>query len=61
MILLPILTGSFASDARFGVLALPVYAGFAVLGRRPRVDAVIRWSWPVLMVLAVFAVALHSP
>ena len=61
IVLLPILTGSFLSDDRYGVLAVPVYAGFAVLGRRPRVDAAIRWSWPVLLVVALFTVVLRAP
>src|SRR5581483_3785933 len=31
IVLLPLFSGSFTSDARFGLLALPVYAGLAVL------------------------------
>lgn len=34
IVLLPLTTGSFESDARFGLLALPVYWGLALLTRR---------------------------
>jgi hypothetical protein len=41
VILLPLTTGSFASLERFGSLALPVYAGIAVIGRSARAQRVI--------------------
>ena len=36
IVLLPLTSGSFASDARFGLLALPAYWGLAVVARRPQ-------------------------
>jgi putative flippase GtrA len=49
IVLLPLWSGSFTSDARFGLLALPVYPGLAFLGRRPWLDRTIRLaSLPLL-------------
>jgi hypothetical protein len=41
-VLLPLTSGSFVSDARFGLLALPVYAGLASLGGTRRRDVAVR-------------------
>jgi hypothetical protein len=38
VVLLPLASGSIESDARFGLLALPVYWGLAVTARRPWVE-----------------------
>jgi hypothetical protein len=35
IVLLPLASGSMESDARFGLLALPIYWGLAVVARRP--------------------------
>ncbi len=50
IVLLPLETGSFTSDARFGLLALPVYAGAAALGRRRWADVALRASSFILLV-----------
>jgi hypothetical protein len=46
IVLLPLASGSMESDARFGLLALPVYWGLAVVARR-------RWLERSLLVLSV--------
>jgi hypothetical protein len=51
LILIPLASGTFLSDARFGVLALPVYWGAAALAR----SRVVRL--PVLVVSAALLVA----
>ena len=51
LVLLPLASGTFMSDARFGVLALPVYWGAAALARR----RVVRF--PVLVLCAGLLVA----
>src|SRR3954471_12154702 len=38
IVLLPLFSGSFTSDARFGALALPLYARPGAAGRRPWLD-----------------------
>src|SRR5262249_11352484 len=50
IVLLPLETGSFTSDARFGLLALPVYAGLACLGESRYADIAIRGAMSVLLV-----------
>lgn len=45
VVLLPLASGSMESDARFGLLALPVYWGLAVLARR-------RWLERSLLILS---------
>jgi hypothetical protein len=50
IVLLPLETGSFTSDARFGVLALPAYAGLARLGASRSPDIAIRVAMTVLLV-----------
>jgi hypothetical protein len=57
MVLLPLETGSFISVARFGLLALPVFWGLAVLGRRPRAD----WSLRILSVGLLVFLTLTMP
>lgn len=57
MVLLPLETGSFISVARFGLLALPVFWGLAVLGRRRSVD----WALRVLCVGLLVALTLTMP
>jgi hypothetical protein len=50
IVVLPLETGSFTSDARFGLLALPVYAGLARLGESRRADVAMRVAMAVLLV-----------
>jgi hypothetical protein len=61
MVLLPLTSGSFTSDARFGLLALPVYTGLAWIGRNRTVDVLIRIASIVLLVAGVETLLLHWP
>jgi hypothetical protein len=60
-VLLPLTSGSFISDARFGLLALPVYPGLASLGSTRRRDVAIRCVSAALLVAGVETVVLHWP
>jgi hypothetical protein len=60
-ILSPVWTGSFASGARFGVVALPVYWGLALIGRSPRLDRAYRVCSPVLLILGTLSLTLRHP
>jgi hypothetical protein len=57
MVLLPLETGSFISVARFGLLALPVFWGAAVLARRPAID----WGLRILSVGLLVAFVITLP
>lgn len=57
MVLLPLETGSFISVARFGLLALAVFWGLAVLGRRRAID----WSLRALSVGLLVVLTLTMP
>ena len=61
VVLLPIASGSFTSDARFGLLALPVYWGLAVAARRKRAEWVLLAAFPILLAAGVFTITLRSP
>jgi hypothetical protein len=61
MVLLPLASGSFTSDARFGLLAVPCFWGLAVLGRKPWVNRVIIVSSPLLLAAAVLTIPLRFP
>jgi hypothetical protein len=61
MVLLPLETGSFISVARFGLLALPVFWGIAVLARRPVVDWTLRLVCIVLLVVLTVTIPLIFP
>lgn len=61
IVLLPLETGSFTSDGRFGLLALPVYAGLAVLARRPWIDRIARCGSAALLVAASATILLRWP
>lgn len=61
IVLLPLETGSFTSDGRFGLLALPVYAGLAVVGERRRLDLLVRCGSAVLLVAASATVLMRWP
>ena len=61
MVLLPIWSGSFTSDARFGLVAPPVYVGLARLGRPRAVDISIRVVSVALLVAATATILLRWP
>jgi hypothetical protein len=61
MVLLPLTSGSFNSDARFGILALPVYAGLAVAGRQPVLNRAIAALAVSLLAAGVLTLPLHWP
>jgi hypothetical protein len=61
MVLLPLETGSFISVARFGLLALAVFWGLGVLGRRPAVDWTLRVVSVGLLVLLTLTMPLVFP
>ena len=61
MVLLPLETGSFISVARFGLLALPVFWGVAVLGRRRSVDWGLRIVCVALLVASTLTMPLTFP
>jgi dolichol-phosphate mannosyltransferase len=61
IVLLPLESGSFTSDGRFGLLALPVYAGLGAAGSRPWLDRLVRCSGVVLLVAASATLLLRWP
>jgi putative flippase GtrA len=61
MIVLPLWSGSFTSDARFGVVAPPIYAGLALIGRRRAIDVPLRICSLALLVVATATVLLRWP
>jgi len=61
IVLLPLFSGSFTSDARFGLLALPVYAGLASAGRRPWLDRGILVGSVLLLVAASATILMRWP
>lgn len=61
IVLLPLASGSFTSDARFGLLALPVYASLAWLGSRRWADVLLRGSMLLLLVAGTATVLVRWP
>jgi hypothetical protein len=61
MVLLPLESGSFISIARFGLLALPVWWGLAVLARRRSVEWALRTVSVGLLVTFVITLPLIFP
>lgn len=61
IVLLPLLSGSFTSDARFGLLALPVYFGLGVLGRASWFNHAFLVVSPLLLVAGVFTLLMRFP
>jgi hypothetical protein len=61
IVVLPVWSGSFTSDARFGLLAPPVYAGLACLTRRRPVDVGLRILSLVLLGAATATILLRWP
>jgi hypothetical protein len=61
MVLMPLASGSVDSDARFGLLALPIFWGLAVLGRRGRTNRIVLVVSPVLLAAATLTIQLRYP
>jgi hypothetical protein len=61
IVILPTFSGSFHSDARFGLLAPAVFWGLAAAGERPRIDRAIRWISAVLLVGGTVSLAYVFP
>ena len=61
MVLPPLWSGSFTSLARFGLLALPIYAGLAWLGRRRAIDLGIRAACVPLLIVSSMTILHHWP
>ena len=61
VVLLPLWSGSFTSDGRFGLLALPAFAGLASVTRRRSVDLAVRLASLVLLGAATATILLRWP
>jgi hypothetical protein len=61
IVLLPVFTGSFTSDGRFGLVAPPIYVGLARLSKRRIVDVPLRLGSIALLVVATSTVLLRWP
>jgi len=61
LVVVPPFSGSFAADARFGLLALPAYWGLARLGRSRVVDYSIRLVSPPLLAAGVVSLVFWFP
>jgi hypothetical protein len=61
VVLTPLWSGSFTSDARFGLLAIPVYSGLACIARRPLVDAALRFACATGLVAATATIPMRWP
>lgn len=61
VLLLPVLSGSFVSAARHGLLALPAYWGLALLVRSRSGDLAVKIVAPALLVANVLLLPGHHP
>jgi hypothetical protein len=61
MVLLPLGSGTFTSDGRFGLLALPAFWGLAALGRNAVVNRVVLTLSPILLAAAVVTLRVRFP
>jgi hypothetical protein len=61
IVLLPLASGSMESDARFGLLALPIYWGLAVVARRRWLERGLLVLSTVLLVGATATIPLIFP
>jgi len=61
IVLLPLWSGDWESDARFGLLALPVYCGLAYAARRRRLDGALRVASGSLLAAGSATILLHWP
>ena len=57
----PLMSGSIESEARFGVLALPIYWGLAALGTTPRRDRAIRFASILLLAAGALTIPYTPP
>jgi hypothetical protein len=53
-ILLPTSSGTLLSIGRFGLVAFPLFWALAHLGRSPRIDALIKVTFPILLAASIF-------
>lgn len=61
VVLLPLWSGDWESDARFGLLALPVYCGLAYAARRRWLDGALRLVSGTLLAAGSATILLHWP
>jgi hypothetical protein len=61
IVVLPVESGSFTSIGRFGLLALPVYAGLAYAGRHRAVDLAVKLASASLLAAFTILLPLHWP
>ncbi len=61
MVLLPLGSGTFTSDGRFGLLALPVFWGLGALGRNAVVNRAVLTISPILLAAAVLTLRMRFP
>jgi hypothetical protein len=61
LVVVPPFSGSFAADARFGLLALPAYWGLARVGRSRVADYAIRLVGPPLLAAGVVSLVFWFP
>jgi hypothetical protein len=61
IVLLPLASGSIQSEARFGLLAVPVYWGLAQAGRLRWLNRLILLASPALLAAGVFTILLRWP
>ncbi len=61
IVVLPLLSGTFMSEARFGLLAFPVYWGLAFVARRPAVLAALLVGSAALLVAGTMTIPLANP
>jgi len=61
IVLLPLASGSFNSEARFGLLAIPVFWALALLGRNKRVHRLILTLSPPLLAACVISTFFRWP
>jgi hypothetical protein len=61
MVVLPLGTGTFTSDGRFGLLALPVFWGLGALGRNAVVNRFVLTVSPILLAAAVLTLRARFP
>jgi hypothetical protein len=60
-VLMPLASGSFTSDARFGLLALPVFWGLAAAGRRRLLHRLLVPASIALLAAGAFTIPLRFP
>jgi hypothetical protein len=61
MVLLPLASGSFQSEARFGLLAVPIYWGLSLAGRRTWVNRTVFLASPALLAAGVLTIVQRWP